>query len=350
MRAGFNGKSSIFAIAYAGLAFSANALASDNNPLFTIDGKIFAPQDLTPAEQARLYELENNRFKAVESLARQHYVEEKIAKYVKLNSADKPFAAEEKWLNKSFTPTQAEVDKSLETFKNEKQLQDLPAAERAKVMVRYLSAQNRVKALTEATDKAIEKGEIKVAVRAPQAPVIDIKQSSQATLGDAKAAIRVVEFTDFQCPYCRKLSSVTQEVLRKHGASLNWEVRHFPLSFHKHARSAAAAVYCASLQGKLADAKKWVFEAQDKLGDEKFYADMSKALALKSDSFDKCRSAESTEKLIAADIAEGERVGVQGTPSVFVNGRRFEGDVHSLEAWDNLIQSIKPGSKSVQTL
>lgn len=76
---------------------------------------------------------------------------------------------------------------------------------------------------------------------------------------------------------------------------------------------------------------------------------MSKALALKESDFDKCRTNENTLKIIDADLKEGERIGVSGTPTVFVNGRRFEGDPQSMDAWDAMIKSVRP-SEGVRSL
>jgi protein-disulfide isomerase len=324
------------------------AESEGRQPLFQIDGASYSSKDLPASEQNRLHEMELNHFKAVEGLARQRYVEIKTAPFGKLNDKDHPFAAEEKWLNRKFAPTAAEVDRALEAFKDEKQLQQLPVAERGKVIERYLTAQNRAKALTEVTDKALEKGEIRVALKQPQAPVVEISRSPQAVIGNAKGTVRIVEFTDFQCPYCKKFSAVSGEVLKKYGSQITWEVRHFPLSFHKQAKDAAAAVYCASLQGKLYEAKKWVFDAQERLGEEKIFAEMGKALSLKGGDFDKCRVNESTAKLIESDIKEGERIGVSGTPTVFVNGRRFQGDPQSLQAWDEMLKAPLSSSANRQ--
>lgn len=326
------------------------AFSSENQQLFVIGGKSFARTDLSPVEQNRLHELELNRFKTVESMARQRYVDEKTRDYEKLKTAEKPFAAEEKWLKQSFEPSQAEINKALEKFKDEKQLQSLAAEEKNKVIRRYLEQQKRVKALTDATDLAMTTGEIKLHVTAPIAPVVNISKSQQAVLGDVKAPIRIVEFTDFQCPFCKKMAGVSPEILKKYGKDVSWEVRHFPLNFHKQAKAAAGAVYCASLQGKLMDAKKWVFDAQEKLEQENIYSEMSTALKLKKSSFDECRKSESTEKIIQADLKEGERIGVSGTPTVFVNGKKFEGDVQSLEAWDKLLTSLLKTSGKSPTL
>ncbi|MEY4065762.1 MAG: hypothetical protein RIR26_1970 [Pseudomonadota bacterium] len=332
------------------LSFCFAASAAEPNPLFSVGGKSFTGDDLSPSEQARLYELEVNRFKTIESFARQRFVDEKSKPHEKLNTSDNPYAAEEKWLNKSYDPSSAEIEKSLEKFKDEKSLQSLSAEEKRKVMKKYLSQQSRVRLLTEATDTAIEKGEIRLVSAAPVAPVFKISKSTQAVIGDSSAPVRVVEFTDFQCPYCKKLSSVSQEVIQKLGKNLSWEVRHFPLSFHKQSRQAAAAVYCASVQGKLSEAKKWAFDAQERFSQDGIFDEMGKSLGLPLPSFQACRNSPETQKLIEADVKEGERLGVSGTPSIFVNGRKFEGDVHSFEAWETLISSLVKESHRVKTL
>lgn len=336
-------RSQIFMAFFLTLAAAPDVSSAATNesaqPLFRIGSKDYFVKDLNISEQNRLHELQINYYKAVEGLARQRFVELKTSPHQSLNSKEKPFAGEEKWLGKSYDPSSSEIDKALESFKDEKQLQQLPVAERGKVVSRYLATQKRAKVLTDVTDKALEQGEIKVALSRPQAPVVEIAKSAQAVIGDSKSLIRVVEFTDFQCPYCKRFSEVSSEVLKKYGSKIVWEVRHFPLSFHKQAREAAAAVYCASVQGKLTEAKKWIFNAQDKLADEKIFDQMVQGLGLKKSDFEKCRKHENTAKLIEADLKEGERIGVSGTPSVFVNGRRFEGDPSSLDAWDILIKS-----------
>jgi protein-disulfide isomerase len=339
-----------FAGSLLGVLVALSASGAEANPLFSIGGKDFSREDLSPAEQGRLHELDVSRFKTLESYARQRFVDEKSKPYEKLNTSENPFAAEEKWLNKSYDPSSSEIAKALEKFKEEKSLQNLSAEEKNKVMRRYLSQQSRIRLLTEATDKAIEKGDIKLAAQAPSAPVFSIAKGTQAVIGDVGAPVRVVEFTDFQCPYCKKFATVSQDVIRKLGPNLSWEVRHFPLSFHKQARQAAAAVYCASLQGKLVEGKKWAFDAQERLSQEGIFDEMSKALGIPASIFQTCRDSAETQKVIDADMKEGERLGVSGTPSVFVNGRKFEGDVHSFEAWETLIHSLVKEARQAKTL
>ena len=332
----------LLGVAFVSLPFSIHASPVQTDAqgsLFQVGKSEFKATDLSPSELSRLYEMDIGKYRYVESLAKQRYVSEQSKPFTHLNSEVRPFAAEEKWLKKKFDPSKAQIDQAIDQFKNEKQLENLSATEKKKVIKNYLTQQNRIKALSQATDEALARGELKVSLVLPVAPLVQFSPSSQVSLGETGAAVRVVEFTDFQCPYCKKFSAVAKQVLEKYGKQIHWEVRHFPLSFHKQARPAATAVYCASEQGQLASAKEWIFEAQDLLADDGVFSDMQKSLRLDKDAFETCLKSEKAQDVILGDIREAERVGVSGTPTVFVNGRKFEGDVQSIQAWDQLIKT-----------
>lgn len=330
---------SCFAVPFAG---QASALPENSKDvLFQVGQETFQTSDLTPSELNRLYEMDLARYRFVESLARQRFVTEKTKKYLHLNTEESPFAAEEKWLKKRFEPKKAEVAAAFEKLKDDKQLEKLTEAEKKKVIRNYLLQQNRVKELTVATDVAVKQGELKIGLTEPESPTVQFNPSAQLPLGNPEASIHVVEFTDFQCPYCKKFSSVAQEVLRKYGQKLKWDIRHYPLSFHAQARPAAKAVFCASEQGRLAQAKEWVFNAQDKLAEENIFSDMQKQLGLEKGAFDLCVKSDRANALVQKDMDEGNRVGVAGTPTVYVNGRKFDGDIQSLKAWDALMTETR---------
>lgn len=322
------------------LPLSASPLVEDTQAsLFQVGKNEFKAADLSPSELNRLYEMEIGKYRFIESLAKQRYVAEQVKSHSHLNSEEHPFAAEEKWLKKKFEPKKSDLDQAFEQLKNEKQLESLSNSEKKKVIKNYLTQQNRVKALNQATDEALLRGDLKISMALPVAPLVKFSPSAQVSLGDSGASVRVVEFTDFQCPYCKKFSSVSKQVLEKYGKQVHWEVRHFPLSFHKQAKPAATAVYCASEQGQLAKAKEWIFEAQDRLAEENVFSDLQKSLQLDKGSFENCLKSDKAKEVILADMREAERVGVSGTPTVFVNGRKFEGDVQSMQAWEQLIKS-----------
>ena len=143
--------------------------------------------------------------------------------------------------------------------------------------------------------------------------------------GPADAQVTVVKYSDFECPYCQVMANALDDVKKKlDGKSVRFVYKHFPLSFHPHARRAAEASQCAAAQGKFWQMHDTIFANMDKLDDESLSAHAQTAGAdLKV--FEGCMSAGSARDEVQADYEEGERVGVSGTPTLFINGHKFEG-------------------------
>ncbi|HEV8062614.1 MAG TPA: DsbA family protein [Gemmataceae bacterium] len=150
--------------------------------------------------------------------------------------------------------------------------------------------------------------------------------------GSEKAAVTLLEYGDYECPYCGAALPVVKEVQQRLGAALRFVFRHFPLSMaHPHAQQAAEAAEAADTQGQFWEMHDLMFENQDAL-DDKNLAHFAKALGLDSAQF----IGELTDHVHAArvrqDFMSGVRSGVNGTPTFFINGSRYVGsyDVESL--------------------
>jgi protein-disulfide isomerase len=155
---------------------------------------------------------------------------------------------------------------------------------------------------------------------------MDLRDGRFPSLGDAKAQIAIVEFSDFECPYCRKHEQVTRRMLNENYVS-SGAVRYFfvdfPLGFHSHAMGAAVAGACAHQQNKFWEMHDQLFEHQARLGDD-LYQTLAADLGLDTKKFQKCLGDRSVSRQIAERLALGEQVGVQGTPA-FLVGRLKNG-------------------------
>ena len=137
--------------------------------------------------------------------------------------------------------------------------------------------------------------------------------------------ITVVEFSEFQCPFCERVLPAVRQLLNDYKGKVRWIVRDFPLGFHKRARPAAVAARCAKQQGKYWEMYEELFKNQRSLEDEdlKKYA---KNVGLNLDKFLKCfGNPEDQLKVIEKNFRSGEELGVTGTPAFFINGRRIAG-------------------------
>jgi len=169
----------------------------------------------------------------------------------------------------------------------------------------------------------------------PPASKVDIKVGpDEHTLGDKNAKVTIVEYSDFQCPFCRRFWRETLPELKReyiNTGKARFVYRHFPLDFHPAAMPSAKAVECANERGKFWEMHDKIFEEQDKLGQGTIQftvADIKKwaaQIGLDRGSFDQCLDSDRYNQQVTSDLNSGSQAGVSGTPTVFINGQRVVG-------------------------
>jgi len=140
--------------------------------------------------------------------------------------------------------------------------------------------------------------------------------------GPDDALVEFVEFTDYECPFCRRFRETTYpEIRRRFDGKVKWVVRNYPLSqIHPNARLAAEAAECALDQDRFWEYHDLLFERYDQLGraDLKSHA---RELGLEGDRFDSCLDSGVKQIVVQNDLMDGYRFGVTGTPTFFINGQ-----------------------------
>ncbi len=151
-----------------------------------------------------------------------------------------------------------------------------------------------------------------------------------AAVGPAKgpenAPVTIVEFSDFQCPYCARLAPTVDEVVKNYGDKVRVVFRQFPLNFHPFAQKAAEASLCAHEQGKFWELHDAMFQNQQQLAVENLKAKATE-LGLNAEQFNSCVDTGKYAQAVTADLEAGSQAGVSGTPALFVNGRFINGAV-----------------------
>lgn len=146
------------------------------------------------------------------------------------------------------------------------------------------------------------------------------------SIGPADAPVTVVEFSDFECPYCVRIYPMLQEIVQKYEGKVRLVYRQFPLDIHDNAFRAAEASLCAEAQGRFWDMHNAMFDNQEALqGDGP--KELAIVLGLDGDKFSRCLDSGRYAEQVRRDLAEGEMLGVTGTPATFVNGRMLSGAV-----------------------
>ncbi len=152
-----------------------------------------------------------------------------------------------------------------------------------------------------------------------EAPRVEVSQDDDPVKGPEKAPIIIVEFSDYQCPYCGRAEATVGEVLKKYGDKIRLVYRDYPLSFHQNAQTAAEASECAEEQGKFWEMHSAMFANQAKLTVNDL-VETAGGLGVNKDKFKACLDSGKYKAEVQKDFEDGQKYGVSGTPTFFING------------------------------
>jgi protein-disulfide isomerase len=155
-------------------------------------------------------------------------------------------------------------------------------------------------------------------------PRVQMADGGHPARGPANAPVEMIEFSDFQCPFCQRANPTVEQVLKTYGDRIRFVYRHFPLPSHPNARPSAEAAQCAEEQGKFWEYHDRLFANSAKLTDADLKAHAA-SVGLDAASFNACFDGHQQKARVDADIAAGEAAGVNGTPAFFINGRAIDG-------------------------
>jgi protein-disulfide isomerase len=195
-----------------------------------------------------------------------------------------------------------------------------------------LAAQFVADALASGAAASAVKHDLPLVVEALQPRDIDIQ--GRPVYGAERAPVTVVVFADFQCPHCRAEAPVLRKAVDQFRGRAKLVYKHFTLTGHDRAKVAAIATEAAHEQGKFWEMHDLVFENQNDLSDENIYK-WAQQIGLDMEKFKASFKAQNGKAVVEKDKADGEVLGIGGTPAVFVNGRQvipqlFDG---SVTAW-----------------
>jgi protein-disulfide isomerase len=176
-----------------------------------------------------------------------------------------------------------------------------------------------------------------VHLRAPPVFRAEVSVDGAPFRGSATAPVAIVEFSDFQCPFCKQVVPTLTQVLSGYGEKVKLVYRDFPLdTIHPQARKAAEAVRCAQDQGKFWEYHDALFANSPNLSPEQLttYAEQ---LGLNLPSFERCLASGTHAASVQKSINEGIRLGVTGTPAFFINGELLSG-AQPLESFVRVIE------------
>ncbi|HEX2224847.1 MAG TPA: thioredoxin domain-containing protein [Thermoanaerobaculia bacterium] len=221
--------------------------------------------------------------------------------------------------------TDAEVDAFYE--QNKARIPPTTTKEQIAPQIKQYLGQQRQ---AEARDKLVKELQAKYSVdyliEPVRATVAKAGYNVPAKGGAANAPVTIVEFSDFECPYCSRVNPTLAQVMSTYGDKVRIEFRQFPLNFHPNAQKAAEASLCAHDQGKFWELHDAMFADQKALAVDAIKA-KAKELGLNAEQFNTCLDSGKHAAAVQADLQAGAQAGVSGTPAMFINGRFINGAV-----------------------
>lgn len=157
-----------------------------------------------------------------------------------------------------------------------------------------------------------------------QARAVFVETEGHPSRGPEDAPVTLLEFSDFECPFCARLRPTMERLKEKYGENVRWVFRQFPLAMHPHAQKAAEASLCANDQGRFWEMHDLLFVRPVALSEPEILAKATR-LDLDMTEFRNCLETRKHIERIQRDLREGLAAGVRSTPSVFVNERRIGG-------------------------
>ena len=156
-------------------------------------------------------------------------------------------------------------------------------------------------------------------------------------MGTPTAPVKIVEYSDFQCPFCARFSATLRELRARHPDRVQIVYRHFPLtSIHPHAAAAAAAAECAGVQGRFEAYHDLLFAQQDSIGTRDWSRFAADAGVPDLAAFGRCVSSPAPGNRVSRDITSARELKVEVTPTIVVNGQFIPGAVE-LEELERLV-------------
>ena len=322
----------IFALTLNGPLFGADS--SKNEPLAEVNGEVIAAKELEDALGARLTKLEEQiydlKLRELDSLIAQRLFAQEAAK----RGISVPALLDAEVTAKVSLVTEKEIEDFYQANKARMRGDDTEVRQK----IRAFLQQQKLTARREAFVESLRsQGKVVVRLQPPAAIRVQVSADGAPVRGAADAPVTIVEFSDFECPFCKQSHPTVKQVLERYPGKVRLAYRDFPLdSIHPQARRAAEAARCASDQGKFWEYHDVLFSQSPQLAveDLRRYAGQ---VGLDVTKFDGCLAAGVHKAAVQRDLDEGNRLGITGTPAFFINGRMLTG-AQPLDAFTRLIE------------
>jgi protein-disulfide isomerase len=267
-----------------------------------------------------------NKYNAEKNSIEQILMEKLFEEEIKLNK----YSNQEELLKKEVedkiqAPQADQISGMYEQFKDRLAQQGVLSLEQATPLIaQQLMQQQQQERFLEYMDELKKKYNVSITLPYPEVPRMQVSADDDPFLGTDGAPIEIIQFAEFQCPYCGKAGEAIDQVLEEYKGKVKMVYRDFPLGFHDRAIPAAIAANCAGEQDKYWEMHKLLMDNQRALSEADLTGHAT-TLTLDMEKWNTCRKDPKQEAEVKKDMEDGAAVGVTGTPAFFINGIMLSG-------------------------
>jgi protein-disulfide isomerase len=312
-------------------AAAAGSTAGPGGVAATVGDKSISFQELDQKAAASLMKVRQQEYEARQQTLDAMINDELFEREAKAKGIPKDKLLETEVSSKVPTPPQAEVDAYYEQNKARMGTQ---TKEQVGPQIAAMLKQQKTAGVQADFIKGLrQKYGVKVMLEPPRVQVSTDDDASKG--GPSGAPVTIVEFSDYQCPFCSRAETVVDEVMKKYGEKVRLIMRDYPLSFHQNAETAAMGSECAEEQGKFWEMHKAMFGNQAKLAATDL-VETAGSLGLDKEAFKGCLDSGKFRSEVQKDFQDGQKYGVTGTPTFFINGVMVVG-ARGVESFSEII-------------
>jgi protein-disulfide isomerase len=308
---------------------AAGGQRSPSAPVAKVAGQTITEGDLAVAAKGQLARLEAEHAEKVHG-TRSQALDGLIEKRLLEAKAKAEGITPEKLVEREVTakvppPTDPEIQTVYDRTKASGR--ELPPLDKIKGEIsNFIKERNTETARKTFIDKLRSEAKVEVMLPPLLLPKVEVAAADGQQRGMGSAPITIIEFSDYQCPFCSRAEETVKKVLDEYKGKVRLVFRQYPLPFHPQAAKASEAALCAADQGKYWEMHEKLFANQSALGVDQL-KQHAKGLGLDGGKFDKCLDSGEKTKLVEASKKAGDEAGVNGTPAFFINGRPLAGAV-----------------------
>lgn len=313
--------------------------SQSKQPLAAVNGQYIYEEDLLPLVQGQLLPLQNQEYE-IKRAALDRLVTQRLAE---AEAGSKGISAEKLLELEVDAKVGEPTDDEIAAYYLGQQDRISVPFEAIKPQLRQALKQAKLRQARQSYVERLRKGaDVAILLRPPR---VQVSYDQSRLRGDVAAPVVIVEFSDFQCPYCRSVEPTLKALLVKYAGRVSLAYRDYPLrEIHPQAQQAAEAARCAGGQGKFWEYHDLLYAEGAKL-DAGSLAGYARSLGLDVPRFASCLASGKFKQAVEEDLQAGSKAGVNGTPAFFINGIFLSG-AQPVSAFEKIIEAELAATKA----